>query len=376
MRAALLFLLAYNRRFVRSTVARGWLAATAIVSLALVLGSPLVGALQLAVRAWTGAHYVAVVAGVAIATAAAAIAVAVRRITHDAPRRFALIGAAVALAGGYLGLTRTGDASVDVVESIHFVEYGLVTLLAYHAFRHCRDAAAVVLPLLIGLLVGIADESLQWFVPGRVGELRDIFLNLVAVVCGLLFSVGLSPLPGWSPSATIMSRRWMGGAAVAVVLAATAFVHAVHAGVEIADPSTGVFRSRYDATTLLHLSAERRAVWAARSPAGSTRYSREDRYYAEAIAHVRQRNRLWDAGDPAGALQEQRILERYFAPILELGHAWPPTQRGDAETRAGATVPAASDALGYPVLLWSPWWLWAMAISASAVILRRSTRAD
>ena len=50
-----------------------------------------------------------------------------------------------------------------------------------------------VLPMLAGIAVGTLEEWLQWFIPGRVGDMRDVFLNGVAIVCGLLFSVGVDP---------------------------------------------------------------------------------------------------------------------------------------------------------------------------------------
>ena len=88
---------------------------------------------------------------------------------------------------------RTGDADTDVVESFHFVEYGLLTLLFYRVWRPIGDLSVFVLPVLAGLLVGTLDEWLQWFVPSRVGEMRDVVLNGVAIACGLLFSIGFEP---------------------------------------------------------------------------------------------------------------------------------------------------------------------------------------
>ena len=44
---------------------------------------------------------------------------------------------------------------------------------------------AARLAALSGLLVGIADEWVQWIVPGRVGAIRDVFLNGGAIAAGL-----------------------------------------------------------------------------------------------------------------------------------------------------------------------------------------------
>ena len=51
----------------------------------------------------------------------------------------------------------------------------------------------MILPLLAGFTVGTFDEWLQWFIPFRVGEAHDVFINLAAIVCGLLFALALLP---------------------------------------------------------------------------------------------------------------------------------------------------------------------------------------
>ena len=79
------------------------------------------------------------------------------------------------------------------MERFHFIEYGLITFLFYRAWRPLEDPSIVILPALAALLVGTADEWLQWFIPNRVGELNDIFLNGIAIACGLVFSLGADP---------------------------------------------------------------------------------------------------------------------------------------------------------------------------------------
>ena len=83
-----------------------------------------------------------------------------------------------------------GNPESDVVEHVHFVEYGIVTWLFYRAWLGLGDAGVLVLPLLAGLAVGTMEEWFQWFLPARVGELRDIFLNGAAIVTGLAVQRG------------------------------------------------------------------------------------------------------------------------------------------------------------------------------------------
>lgn len=69
-------------------------------------------------------------------------------------------------------------------EAVHFLEYGLLGLLLFHALRHhIHDKSVYLTAFLIGGLVGIFDEVLQWMIPRRIWDIRDIGLN--ALSCGL-----------------------------------------------------------------------------------------------------------------------------------------------------------------------------------------------
>ncbi len=258
--------------------------------------------------------------------------------------RYSAIGAALILGVVYSLANAQGIAEVDTVERFHFVEYGLITLLFYRAWRPVGDASLFVLPVLAGLLVGTAEEWLQWFIPGRIGDMRDVFLNGASIVCGLLFSLGLDPPDKLSLAFDRGSLRRIGIVACSVALVFAAFVFTVHVGVENHDAGAGTFRSRYDMTTLVRLSQDRAVRWKEDPPvARPASLSREDQYQNEGHLHVRERNRLWDAGDIRGAWQENLILEKFFAPVLDApsflsksGHRWPDAQRSDAEQRVSA----------------------------------------
>jgi len=69
-------------------------------------------------------------------------------------------------------------------EAIHFLEYGLLGLLLFRGLRHhIHDKSIYLTAFLIGGLVGIFDEVLQWMIPSRIWDMRDIGLN--ALSCGL-----------------------------------------------------------------------------------------------------------------------------------------------------------------------------------------------
>ena len=167
--------------------------AASIVSAAVVLSSPFIGQLRAAIRAAFPAQFQAIVSAAVAAAVVAALIVALVRIRDRRAWRFAGLAASIGGAALYARLVATGNPDVDVVEHVHFVEYGLIAWLFYRAWRPLDNGFALVWPLLAGVFVGILDEFLQWFIPARVGEAHDIFLNAVAVTCGLCIAASIDP---------------------------------------------------------------------------------------------------------------------------------------------------------------------------------------
>lgn len=66
-------------------------------------------------------------------------------------------------------------------EAVHFLEYGL---LGYFLFRALglgiRDKSIYPVGFLLGSLVGLFDEILQWAMPGRYWDIRDVALNALS----------------------------------------------------------------------------------------------------------------------------------------------------------------------------------------------------
>jgi len=66
-------------------------------------------------------------------------------------------------------------------EAIHFLEYGLLGILLFRSLRHHIDDKSIYMAaLLIGGLVGIFDEVLQWMIPRRIWDMRDVGLNALS----------------------------------------------------------------------------------------------------------------------------------------------------------------------------------------------------
>ena len=307
------------------------------VAAGVVLSAPLIGQLRAWIRATFPGRFVLIVGAIGAVMLAAALVAAAIRIRENRGRRFGAIAAAIALAVVYSAWNASDNPESNAVERFHFLEYGLITWLFYRAWRPLDDLAIFLLPTLAGIIVGTAEEWLQWFIPNRVGELRDIFLNLAAIVCGLLFSAGVDPPSRFE--VTLAARHPAGACCAWPQLQCwplAAFFHSVHLGYEIADPEIGSFTSRYAPEQLPALQGAVAERWKTQPPPlVLQRISREDQYLSEGLAHVRWRNRQWAAGDFVAAWNENLILEKYFAPG---------TRHTDVRREAGAPMAGENSA--------------------------------
>jgi VanZ family protein len=72
-------------------------------------------------------------------------------------------------------------------ERLHLMEYGLLAYLSYRVLRFdFPRASAYVLGFLLSSGFGFMDEVIQYFLPNRVFELRDVVTNVAASALGLL----------------------------------------------------------------------------------------------------------------------------------------------------------------------------------------------
>ena len=75
--------------------------------------------------------------------------------------------------------------SLDVwVERIHFVEYAVLGLLISRVVN-VRILSRIIYTGCLVTLIGAVDEIIQWFLPNRVGDIRDVFMNSVGGLSGL-----------------------------------------------------------------------------------------------------------------------------------------------------------------------------------------------
>jgi hypothetical protein len=330
------------------------------VSAALVLAAPFIGQLRAFVLSTFPDQYRLIIGGTIATAVTAAIVTALIRIRARRALRYGCLVAALALGTSYALISATGDATVDIVERFHFVEYGFIALLFYRAWFPAGDGSVLILAVLSAMLVGIGEEWLQWFIPARVGEFRDVVLNFWAIGCGLLVGIALDPPISFSLRLPRHSWRRVKRMAAVAILVLGLFLQSVHVGFHIDHPRIGSFKSMYRGQELRRLAQERAERWRTNPPLTWTRLSREDQYFTEGIMHVRRRNQCWHDKDFFCAWRENLILEEYFAPVLDTPsyiskdlHRWPPEQRGHIEQTEGVSTAAyVSEADDPPIWTW------------------------
>lgn len=84
-----------------------------------------------------------------------------------------------AVAGLYIHFTLERWEAPE--EAVHFLEYGLLGCFLFRALSlGIRDKSIYLAGFLSGSLVGIFDEILQWAMPGRYWDIRDVALNALS----------------------------------------------------------------------------------------------------------------------------------------------------------------------------------------------------
>jgi VanZ family protein len=358
--------------YIISSVVTARFVVAVLAAAAIILSAPFISIIRNAIRETFPGHFVLILGIIIGGCIAAALLAALLRIRDRRLFRYGMLAAALALAAAYSLLTSSPDPNVAIVERFHFVEYGFLTLLFYRTWRPLDDRGVLILPVLAAMLTATVEEWFQWFIPGRVGTVEDVFLNWVAILCGLLFAIGLDPPTLGAGKLGGRSRRHISRTAALFVIVFGLFFDSVHIGHRIDLDRVGSFTSLYDGEELRMHARDRAQTWPAHPPIDKTRLAREDQYRTEGIQHVRERNRAWDAGEIDAASRENAILEEYYAPVLDTGHRWPAEQRRDAETRTSASpraTPYVSPAYPYPVFTWRPLFWWIGVIGAACVIL-------
>jgi hypothetical protein len=84
---------------------------------------------------------------------------------------------------------------VDVPEEqVHFIEYGILSGLIYIALSHnIHNISIYFLCAFIVFAFGAIDEVIQWILPNRIFDIRDIVINGIAgILVQLLIAMVIS----------------------------------------------------------------------------------------------------------------------------------------------------------------------------------------
>jgi len=74
-------------------------------------------------------------------------------------------------------------------EATHLIEYGLLSYFIFKALQYeTRDWTIYITTILIVLFIGTTDEFMQWLMPKRYWDFRDIGTNVVG---GLIFQLAI-----------------------------------------------------------------------------------------------------------------------------------------------------------------------------------------
>jgi len=246
-------------------------------------------------------------------------------------------------------------------EAVHFIEYGLLGFFLFRAFQHhIHDKGIYLAAFLAGSFIGITDEILQWIVPGRYWDFRDVGLNaLSSGLFQILLWKGIRPQLSYQkiqPKSIKIISALLAATLILIGLCFSNRSARVHKYTEILpflsglkkqeamselrythrDPEIGAFFSRLTLEQLKHIDNKKSEEY------GSFLRDWKEREYEEFLqlvtgytnpflheirVHIYRRDKKYEKAmtttDPAEkednffiAFKENQILEQYFGKTL------------------------------------------------------------
>ena len=91
---------------------------------------------------------------------------------------------------GLLGVTETLTMTFIVRKTAHLLEYTVLGVIASGLLRRGWGSGRLHgrLALVVAAIVPVVDETIQLFVPGREGQVRDVCIDLLGIALGLLLA--------------------------------------------------------------------------------------------------------------------------------------------------------------------------------------------
>ncbi len=206
-------------------------------------------------------------------------------------------------------------------EKVHFLEYGLLGLLLCKALRyHIKNKTAYLLAILSVYMIGITDEGIQWALPGRVGEYRDIWMNFTSGGLAILAVLLVIRPRVFRQEFQWSSLRPLCYTLAAAILYTGIFLQVVHGfGSPIFLPDSGTeFVSGFSEYELLdidkRLVQRREGTFAEDIPKSQLKV-----YTYEAKRHHYLRNKAYQEFRLFESYCEQEILKTYFRGMIGNG---------------------------------------------------------
>jgi len=195
------------------------------------------------------------------ATGGVLLALLLRRV----PRRLAQLGWPVAVsAGAVIAAYAAALLSLNnPVERVHYLQYGLLSYTMYRSLR-IRLPNWLVFFWSTGVVffIGVVDETIQWVLPQRVGEYRDILINgVAALLIQLLLALALR-VPELSGHPTMRQLRITLAATLVAAWPIAGFLLRAHSfGFLIQSPNGGGFTSLLPESELRAISEPEYQRW-------------------------------------------------------------------------------------------------------------------
>ncbi len=95
----------------------------------------------------------------------------------------------------FLSLTALYLSTFRIIEErLHVIKFGTLAILICNDNHKLKIPYSLLSGFLLSSLVGAIDEIWQSFIPGRVGDLRDIGFNMIGALWGTLCWLMIKPL--------------------------------------------------------------------------------------------------------------------------------------------------------------------------------------
>ncbi len=265
-------------------------------------------------------------------------------------------------------------ATASPIEAAHFIEYGVLGVLAVRALRHHLDDWGVYpAAFLICTLTGIADEVFQWLHPARAEDLRDVLLNMRAGALMLVAFAFGAPLPGQRRWFGVRSQRTLGWLMLGTALSLALFIQFLcRFGHEIRVPGVGSFVSRYSADELLRFDTRQSDALGLKLEATkdvpydqSLKQLESERFLYELRVHLFRRDAHFNRAGYFVAYKENQLIESYFSnTVSRTTYHWSDDQKQKCRSEIGNNIndDYQSPVSAQLITRYGPWQLWGVTL--------------